>query len=368
LVKIPFNDDNLDRKILAIIVDLGKLLAHLRGAVTTWNTEGTQGSNYGYSTPTIEDPDRAMTQLLNLAKGHALSRGRNFLTFEDIPILIKVVLSTASIERVVIFDLLLSSRGTLTTSQITNGLKISKNTALKTMAQLKVLGLVEGDMVDIEDEEFTEVIGEPNDNSPKSITLVKDFEWFLSEEFQGLREGFVPDGKSKYDKNLESVKKNSTLAGIENSIAKEQNGNSIRVPEESEGIRLENAVNKSVETTDNSSHNENSESNPVPPTWKKYDDIEDEFDFDSLENAFWEEFKEIERLEDREPFSHRILIGHIKLRNAIKKSSSSSPPLITDEVAERLLNKLVKEGKLIELRKGEYYRNEEKNSAAVAAA
>jgi hypothetical protein len=364
LVKIPFNDDNLDRKILAIIVNLGKLLAHLRGAVTTWNTEGTQGSNYGYSTPTIEDPDRAMTQLLNLAKGHALSQGRNFLTLEDIPILIKVVLSTASIERVVIFDLLLSSRGTLTTSQITTGLKISKNTALKTMAQLKVLGLVEGDMVDIEDEEFTEEIGESNYNAPKSITLAKDFEWFLSEEFQGLREGFVPDGKSKYDKNLEGVKKNTPQATIDKSIAIEQNGNLIRVPEESEGIRLESAVNKSVETTDNSSYNENREPNSLPQTLKKYDDIEDEFDFDSLENAFWEEFKEIERLEDREPFSHRVLIGHIKLRNAIKKSS----PIITDEVAERLLNKLVKDGKLIELREGQYYRNDETNAAATAAA
>ena len=45
------------------------------------------------------------------------------------------------------------------------------------------------------------------------IELNKDFEWFLSEEFQRLREGFVPEGKSKYNEDkkekIESVKKNS---------------------------------------------------------------------------------------------------------------------------------------------------------------
>jgi len=47
----------------------------------------------------IEDPSRAITQLRNLARGHALSKGRNYIKVEDIPMLIKVVLSTCSIEK-----------------------------------------------------------------------------------------------------------------------------------------------------------------------------------------------------------------------------------------------------------------------------
>ena len=47
----------------------------------------------------------------------------------------------------------------------------------------------------------------------KKIELKKDFEWFLSEEFQRLREGFIPTGRSNYEdkdnENVESVKKNS---------------------------------------------------------------------------------------------------------------------------------------------------------------
>jgi hypothetical protein len=57
------------------IIKLGRLLAHLRGVVPTWHTHDTQGSDYGYTLPTIEEPDRAMQQLANLARGHAMQTG-----------------------------------------------------------------------------------------------------------------------------------------------------------------------------------------------------------------------------------------------------------------------------------------------------
>ncbi|WP_148686285.1 hypothetical protein [Candidatus Nitrosocosmicus hydrocola] len=291
----PSEDDDYSLK---AIIKLGELLARLRGFAQTWETHGTQGSDYAYSKPIIENPSRAITNLRNLAVGHALSKGRPSITSDDIPLIIRTVLSTAPVERVMIFDLLLNKNGKLSTTQIETDLNVSRPTALRTMTELKVLGLV---MMEMENENQY--------NSSQLIILKAEFKWFLSDEFNRLRDGFIPE---KFEE-----------------VCKEKS---------------------------------------PPPTLKKYDDIEDEFDFDSLENRFWEEFKEIERLENREPFSNLRLIGHIKLRNAIKKSSLSSPPIITDEVAERLLNKLVKEGKLIELRKGEYYKNDEKNSAATAAA
>jgi hypothetical protein len=208
LLKIPFErkiNENEYKAILAIIVKLAKLLAHLRGTVNVENTGKTQGSNYGYSTPIKEEPDRAMTQLLNLAKGHALSQGKNYITLEDIPLLIKVVLSTASIERVMVFDLLLAHNGTITKSQLVNSLQMSPPTALRTMAELNILGLVSGNHFDTleENEEYNysrlQSVHDKRTNEKKTITLNKDFEWFLSEEFNQLREGFIPDGKSKYD-------------------------------------------------------------------------------------------------------------------------------------------------------------------------
>jgi hypothetical protein len=52
-------------------------LAHLRGVVATFHTEGTQGSNYGYGMATIDETNRSITQLYNLARGYAVSQGRH---------------------------------------------------------------------------------------------------------------------------------------------------------------------------------------------------------------------------------------------------------------------------------------------------
>jgi predicted transcriptional regulator len=124
------------------IIKLGKLLARLRGVVPTWHTNDTQGSEYGYTLPIIEEPNRAMRELVNLARGHTLLKGRNYVNIEDILLIVKVVLSTAPIERVTMFDILLAHDGVLNVNQITQSLDVSEHTARKTMLELKILGLV----------------------------------------------------------------------------------------------------------------------------------------------------------------------------------------------------------------------------------
>lgn len=178
LPKIKWSKENDEIEGYKIIIKLGKLLARLRGTVSTWNTKGTQGADYGYSLPTIEDPSRAITQLYNLARGHALLYGHNSITMEDIPIIIKVVLSTASIERVSIFDLLLAHKGKLTTNIIVDSLGVAKSTAHRTMVELKALELVK-------------MYQDPN-SLEYNINLVDEFDWFLTDEFNQLRYGFSP--------------------------------------------------------------------------------------------------------------------------------------------------------------------------------
>ena len=92
------------------IKELGKLLARLRGHVDIWSPKNAdhEYSEYSYSYTQPEDPARAITQLYNLARGHALLMGRNYITLQDVTITVKVVLSTASVERTAIFDLLLA--------------------------------------------------------------------------------------------------------------------------------------------------------------------------------------------------------------------------------------------------------------------
>ena len=180
LPKIEWNtDDKDDEESVRYLIRLGRLLGHLRASVPTWDTSHSQGSEYAYSMATIEEPTRAITQLSNLARGHALSQGRNFITKEDISIVVKVVLSTASIERVAVFDLLLAHGGKLQTPIIADSLNISVPTALRTMTEFKAIGLVDMDKAG-ESSHVTE------------IKLKPDFGWFLTSEFEKLRDGYRP--------------------------------------------------------------------------------------------------------------------------------------------------------------------------------
>jgi DNA-binding transcriptional ArsR family regulator len=181
LIKIEWESSKDEENALEIIIRLAQLLASLRGFAVTWETKDTQGSGYAYGTPIIEHPTRAITSLANLAKGHALLEGRMHVTMSDIPLLIKTVLSTAPVERVMIFDLLLNSSGELNASDIEDFLNISRPTALRTMTELKILGLVN---LTQESE---------SSNSVRTINLKKEFEWFLSDEFKRLRQGLVSE-------------------------------------------------------------------------------------------------------------------------------------------------------------------------------
>ena len=182
--KIEWNFGNDEEDAKRFIIRLGRLLAHLRGVVPTWETRDSQGTDYAYTFPNIEDPSRAIRQLMNLARGHALSQGRNFITKNDIQLIVKVVLSTASTERTRIFETLLNFGGELTTRQIMDYLNVSAPTARRTMTELMAIGVVE-----------RETITGETGGEMFLIKLADGFKWFLSEEFKNLkteRKNFSP--------------------------------------------------------------------------------------------------------------------------------------------------------------------------------
>jgi hypothetical protein len=158
------------------------------------DTANNYSEGFTHSIPIIENPSRANQQLYNLARGHALVHGRNYIRDEDIPLIIKVVLSTGSIERVLILDLLIAHNGTLTTSQITMSMRISNNTAKRTMTEFKGLDLVTMERAD------------PNrSNSEYKITLNSKFNWFLTDEFKKLRDEFKPTTNNNDNKQLKKL-------------------------------------------------------------------------------------------------------------------------------------------------------------------
>jgi hypothetical protein len=208
LPKIKWDESKDDLEARKIIARSAILLSHLRCVAKTYDTEKTQGSQYGYSVSLPEDPSRAVTLLANLAKGHALLEGRNYISKKDTMIVIKTVLSTAQIERTSIFSLLLANGGSLTTSQIRQCLNIAEPTALRTMAEIKAVGLIDEDDVGTE----------------KRVTLRREFDWFLSDEFAELNEDFKPVDYSDYlkdkDNNMDQLKEklppHTTNSSLEN--------------------------------------------------------------------------------------------------------------------------------------------------------
>jgi hypothetical protein len=121
MAKIEWDKERDDKETIKIIARLALLLAHIRGHVVVYensehpdflpienNTNNNSKSqihnnssrSFSHRLPTIENPSRAAQQLYNLARGHALSYGRNYITKDDVFLVIKVVLSTSLIERV----------------------------------------------------------------------------------------------------------------------------------------------------------------------------------------------------------------------------------------------------------------------------
>jgi DNA-binding transcriptional ArsR family regulator len=184
--KLVWNTTNpAEEQAQRYIIYLGELLAYLRGTVSTWETEDTQGLDYAYASRNVENPKRGMTQLYNLARGHALSQGRHHITVQDdLPLIVKVVLSgAASVERVKVLDLLLSSQDmykTYDVSEVAEAIGTSKKTAKRTMAEFKALGLVE--LIELGEE------GDPL----IQIRLKDGFSWFFSDEFRGLKGDYEP--------------------------------------------------------------------------------------------------------------------------------------------------------------------------------
>lgn len=200
-IRVSWNHSKDKDAALRIIVRLARLLSRFRGVIPTWETKDTQGSDYAYTFATIEEPDRAITQLKNLARGHALSNGRFHITMEDIPLVVNVVLSTASRERVTIFDHILKNNGLTDTVRIVEDLNTSKPTALRTMTEFTALGIVDKIVLGNDYGDGESYLGSDRTNALVQVRLKPELDWFLSDEFQSLRDSHQRDNYPVHTEN-----------------------------------------------------------------------------------------------------------------------------------------------------------------------
>ena len=168
--KIVWDSEKDQESAERAIIEYAQLLARVRGHVPSDDTKYSNGSDYAFISPTIEDPNRAAHALYNLARGHALCNGRNYITDDDVSVIRNIVLSSASKERIELIKLLIENNGELTSTQIVEFRKVSKMTALKIMKQLEILGLVDQVKVSGTTKDFL------------AIRLKEQFRWILEDK------------------------------------------------------------------------------------------------------------------------------------------------------------------------------------------
>jgi hypothetical protein len=168
---IDWDRKSEDRDLLLVIGRCSKLLAHLRGVIQIWQDDF-NNSDYKYGTPVIEKPDRLNQLFYNLARGHAVVKGRNKVVIEDLAAIIDLCVDGAPSARASLFKLLIEAGGTMSTSEIEQQLTVSKPTALREMKTLEILGVC------------SQTEHSQRDNE---ISLSEDFRWFLSDECRSIQ-------------------------------------------------------------------------------------------------------------------------------------------------------------------------------------
>jgi predicted transcriptional regulator len=176
--EVEWNPEKDPEEVLRRIVQLALLLVRLRGKVNVVVKQDYEGEKTYYSTPTIEHADRAREALYQLARGHAIIKGRKQVTIADLPVAVEVTLSSAPYDRVNAFKYLLENEGSVTTSDLMRDLKCSRRTAIRSMKTLEILELVDLEKTSVETEFGT--------RTGYTMRLKEEFKWFTSGEFRKL--------------------------------------------------------------------------------------------------------------------------------------------------------------------------------------
>jgi hypothetical protein len=154
------------KDVMLRIAAFAKVLARLRGTISIWREGSRDDESYNFSTPVIEGPQRAMSLLYALARGHALVHGRRQLEAADLPIVARAALESTPTDRRAVMRILLANDGIATTAQVQKQLRCSAPTARAILETLDKLGMGE--------------LENPGPPEPATLTLQSEFRWLLS--------------------------------------------------------------------------------------------------------------------------------------------------------------------------------------------
>lgn len=170
---IDWDAKKTEREILIKIGRLAKLLARLRTTIDMWSIgDGSDGESgkFSHTVPIREMPDRINQLLYNLARGHAVINGRNYLTEEDIKPILKITIESANFHRTKVFKKLVKKGGSIDSEEVQKFLHCTRPTALKEVGILVHLELVDKSDYGGHDEDGKYI-------TITSVDLKKEFRW-----------------------------------------------------------------------------------------------------------------------------------------------------------------------------------------------
>lgn len=172
---VYWNKDGDDRKLLEELARISQMVACLRGVVNVWK-ESLGDETFNHTQPQIEKPDRINQSFYNLARGHAVACGRTCLNDQDVAIVLRVALSSTSLEKTKLLNKLIENDGVLTTEEVMHSMDWERPTALKYMEIFRYLKIVE------EVSPANLSVG----RSEKVIKIADQFSWFIGNRFKML--------------------------------------------------------------------------------------------------------------------------------------------------------------------------------------
>jgi hypothetical protein len=162
---VAWKRDGDPDEVLLRIAAFAKVLARLRGTINVWREGSADDETYNFSTPIIEGPQRAMSLLYALARGHALVHGRRQLTRDDLPIVARAALESSPNDRRAVMRLLLANEGVVSTAEVQAALRCSAPTGRAILETLDKLGVGK--------------LTNPGPPDPTTLTLVEPLRWLL---------------------------------------------------------------------------------------------------------------------------------------------------------------------------------------------
>ena len=114
------------------LVQLAKIVTRLRGKINVVVKDEMGRQETFFSEAIIEEPDRCITALYSMMRGHALLQCRRHIAMEDLPVIIDVALSSAPWDRILAFAYVLS-KDNVNATELEKNLKCSRGKALRTV-------------------------------------------------------------------------------------------------------------------------------------------------------------------------------------------------------------------------------------------